>query len=202
MFAHGPVDKQRTTDLPLLFSLHGKSLIGPFLSHWLTLAVLGHQLRGLQDTHTSTKGQASSGQKKAGPAGRGGTPLVCVCVQPPALLRQCFWKEQESKLYLTSLWLTMGSFTKTATILFSCLLVNPSRQLCPQELRAQLPWLGPALLSLGLLVARAEASALSIPLFRSHATAHFTGAYFLNWRHKSSVLRNLCNFSLGMTVPA
>lgn len=33
--------------------------------------------------------------------------MTGVCVQPPALHKRCFRKEEASKLYLTSLWLTV-----------------------------------------------------------------------------------------------
>lgn len=52
--------------------------------------------------------------------------ITDVCVQPPALHRRCFRKEQESKLYSTSLCLATCSFAKRATTLFSCQVVNPS----------------------------------------------------------------------------
>lgn len=70
VFAHGPVIKRRTTDLALLFSRHGL-----FLSHWLMLAMLRHQLEAFQDTHTEglPKGQAGPEQKQAGPVGGEGT---------------------------------------------------------------------------------------------------------------------------------
>lgn len=69
------------------------------------LAVLSHQLRSLQDTHTLTKGQASSGQKKAGPVGRGATPLVCVCVCSTTSFAQAMLSEGTGEQALLDLFL-------------------------------------------------------------------------------------------------
>lgn len=70
---------------------------------------------------------------------------------------------------------------------------------------AGLLWLGPGSPPFGLFVARvAEATALSPPLFRSPTTANSSPHWslFLNWKYKCSILRNLCDFSPDMTVPA
>lgn len=133
----------------------------------------------------------------------GGTSLVCV--QLPALQGRCFWKEQESKLYPTFLWLTICSLAKASTALFSCQVIYPPRQLHLQEPSAGLPCLGPGSSLLGLLVAgEAEATALSLPRFQRPTTAHssFHRSLFLNGKHKQSIVRNLCDFSPDVNVPA
>lgn len=128
-----------------------------------------------------------------------------MCVQPPALHGRCFWKEQESKLYSTFLWLIICSLAKASTILFSCQVIYPPRQLHLQELSVGLLCLAPGSSPFGLSVAaEAEATVLSLPLFQSPTTANssFHQSLFLHWKHKQSIVRNLCDFSPDMTVPA
>lgn len=171
------------------------------------LAMLSHQLESFQHTHRHGlpfcchRHGHGSGQESC-PVG-GGTSLVCV--QPPALHGRCFWKEQESKLYSTFLWLTICSLAKASTTPFSCQVIYPSRQLYLQELSAGLLWLGPGSPPFGLFVAGvAESTALSLPLFQSPTTANSSlhRSLFLNWKYKWSIVRNLCDFSPDMTVPA
>lgn len=74
-----------------------------------------------------------------------------------------------------------------------------------QELSAGLLYLAPGSSPFGLFVEGvAEATALSLPLFQSPSTANssFHRSLFLNWKHKQSIVRNLCDFSPDMTVPA
>jgi len=89
------------------------------------LAMLSHQLETFQDTltHSLPKGQAGSGQQKAGPVGGGGTSLVCVFQHQEMLL--------EGRGEQAILDLSLANYVliyKTAATLFSCQAVNPSRQ--------------------------------------------------------------------------
>lgn len=111
------------------------------------LATLSHQQESFQHTHRHGlpcchRHGCGSGQESC-PVG-GGTPLVCV--QPPALHGRCFWKEQESKLYLVFLWLTICSLAKASTTPFSCQVIYP-----PDNCTSRSPVLGSGALVLAHL---------------------------------------------------
>lgn len=57
---------------------------------------------------------------------------------------------------------------------------------------------------ISLVAEEAEAIGLSLPLFQSPTAANssFHQSLFLKWKHKWSIVRNLCDFSPDMTVPA
>lgn len=157
-------------------------------------AMLSHQQESFQHTHRHGlpcchRHGCGSGWESC-PVG-GGTPLVCV--QTPALHGRCFWKEEESKLYLAFLWLTICSLAKASTTLFSCQVIYP-------QCWAPVPcsWL------ISLVAEEAEAIGLSLPLFQSPTAANSSchQSLFLKWKHKWSIVRNLCDFSPDMTVPA
>lgn len=198
---------QSTTDLAVLFSLPVMSE-GEMFFQSLTNA--GHaQPQQESFQHTHRHGLPCCCHSHGHGLGQesclvgGGTSLVCV--QPPALHGRCFWKEQESKLYSTFLWPTICSLAKASTTLFSCQVIYPPRQLQLQEPSAGLLCLGPGSSPFGLFVAgEAEATAVSLPLFLNPTAANssFHWSLFLNWKHKWSIVRNLCDFSPDMTVPA
>lgn len=73
VFACGPVTEQSIPGLDLLFSLRGEVRGKYFLESVADVCALSHWLESFQGTHTKglPKGQVSSGQKKAVPAGQG-----------------------------------------------------------------------------------------------------------------------------------
>lgn len=150
-----------------------------FCQSLTSAAMLSHQQESFQHTHRHGlpcchRHGCGSGQESC-PVG-GGTPLVCV--QTPALHGRCFWKEQESKLYLAFLWLTICSLAKASTTLFSCQVIYPPRQVHLQEPSAGLLCLAPGSSPLW----QKRLKPLAFPCLSSKVpqqlTAHFTRVYF------------------------
>lgn len=160
--------------------------------------MLSHQLESFQHTHRHGlpccchRHGHGSGQESC-PAG-GATSLVCV--QPPLCTGDALEGTGEQAVLDPSLadHLLVGQGINNS---IHCQVIYPQTTappglLCP----------GPGSSPFGLFVAgQAEATALSLPLFQSPTATNssFHWSLFLNWKHKWSIVRNLCDFSPDMT---